>query len=562
MSKRKTVVFVMTGLLIVLAVLIEFVWSGGRELPLFAVLTSEGGSERIECWKKADGIYYLFLPGYADPAQAYLDAERFSNVTLQGQSVRRGMTCGEFPMNEPLRLNYTNFGIPCEDTLIITQSGDVATLYVDVVSGSMDYIHETKGNAEPGSMRLYTAEGSLDCSAQVKAINGRGNTSWEADKKSYSLELSEEKNLLNMGAAKRWILLANWYDATNFCSKMVFDFASSTGAAYTPDCQWADLYLNGEYAGLYLICERIELHPQRIAVEENKSFLISLSVEWQLEDSHSWFYSDRSLVMRIHQDGLSFDEMWNIWQSAENAIYSENGIDPATDSSWQELIDLDSWVQQFLLDEVFVEYDACALSQYFYYDPQSRKVCAGPIWDTDNILNRSRKHPANILACARPHVWDRADDPIFYALYQKEEFRQQVWQMYTQVYRPVLLDLVQGGIAEYAWQCQSATAVDRIRWSKINPTQEVERLSGYLQERIAFLDDYWANEDAYWIVDVQADQQWRRFAVRKGDTAQFLQVYTEIFGAISWTEYESGEPYDLGQPVTQDISLVMCRPES
>lgn len=560
MGKRKTVVFIMTGLLIVLAAFIEFVRVEWRDFPLSVVLTSEGGREQLECWKKAEHTYYIFLPSYADPAQARLDTARFSNVTLQGQPVGGDTTCAGFPLNEPLRLKYTSFGISCEDTLIITQSGGVPALYVDVVSGSMDYIHETKGNAEAGSLRLYTQEGALDCSAQIRAINGRGNTSWDAPKKSYSVELTEQKDVLGMGAAKKWILIANWYDTTNFCSKMVFDFAAAAGAAYTPECRWTDLYLNGQYAGLYLLCERNEFDPQRIAVDESRSFLLSLSVDWQLDTSRPWFASQRDNLLRIHQAGMSEDEIRDIWQCVEDAVYEEDGINPYTGQHWTELIDLDSWAEQFLLDEVFVEFDACALSQYFYYDPDSGKVCAGPIWDTDNILNRSGKHPANILASARPYVWDRDNVPLFWVLYQKEEFRQRVVQLYEEVYRPGLLALAQGGIEDYARQCQAATVPDRIRWGKVSPYPEVKRLSRYLEERIAFLDAYWGHEEEFCVLDVLADQQWRRFAVRRGETAEFLLVYTEKYGDVRWTDYDSEELYDLSEPVTRDRSLRMWWP--
>ena len=44
--------------------------------------------------------------------------------------------------------------------------------------------------------------------------------------------------LLGMGA--------NAYDVTHINNKMCFDFARSVGCAYTPECQWVDLYLSGD----------------------------------------------------------------------------------------------------------------------------------------------------------------------------------------------------------------------------------------------------------------------------------------------------------------------------
>ena len=69
-----------------------------------------------------------------------------------------------------------------------------------------------------------------------------------------------------MGAAKKWILLANAFDASNINNKMAYDFAAKAGCAYTPECRWVDLYLNGAYTGLYLLSERNEVDSQRVDI--------------------------------------------------------------------------------------------------------------------------------------------------------------------------------------------------------------------------------------------------------------------------------------------------------
>ena len=43
------------------------------------------------------------------------------------------------------------------------------------------------------------------------------------------------------------------------------------------------------------------------------------------------------------------------------------------------------------------------------------------------------------------------------------------------------------------------------------------------------------------------DSLWRSFAVRRGETADFL-----ISDGVTWLDYETGEPLDLSQPVTRD----------
>lgn len=285
MGKQKTIVFIFTGLLAVLAVVIEFVRVQWKDFPVYSVVCFGDSEETVDLWEASDGTYYLFLPGCADLSRTRLESDRMARASVDGISVKNGLNCDDLPLDQPLCLRYRQDGRTRESQLIITRSGNTASLYIDVESGSMDNIHEKKGNSEPGSLRLYTVDGTLDCSSQIKSVSGRGNSTWDYRKKPYNLELTSAQDLLGMGAAKKWILLANGYDPTNICDKMVSDFARETGAAYTAERQWVDLYLNGEYAGLYLLSERNELDPERIAVDADRSFLLSLSVDWQLDKS-------------------------------------------------------------------------------------------------------------------------------------------------------------------------------------------------------------------------------------------------------------------------------------
>ena len=559
MNWTKFPVYLMTALLVLVTGLLGFLWMLQENFPLSVEVISDGGSETVGLWYR-DNCYHVFLPGYADPDQVILHTNRLTSVSIDGRQITDGETCGGFPLSEPLRLTYQRRGQSHERTILFVRSSDTPALFIDTVSGSMDSIHEEKGNSEAGYLRLYDTAGELNCDAQIQAIAGRGNSTWEADKKPYNLELASPRGLLGMGAAKKWILLANAYDVTHINNKMCFDFARSVGCAYTPECQWVDLYLNGEYAGLYLLSERNELDPERIAVDAERSFLLSLSSDWQLDKSLPHIQSDRRLFLRIHQQGLSDSRIRQIWQSTENAVYADDGIDPVTGKHWTELIDMDSWARQFLLDEVFVDYDAFALSQFFYYEPDSGKLFGGPIWDADNILDRSAEHPANILAAQRPYVWNEVETPLCWMLWQKEEFRQQVKALYREEFRAGLLALAESGIDDYVNQCRGAAAMDAVRWTKSGADAESARMAQYLRERVAFLDDYWTNEEEFVHLDIGSDAQWRRFAVRKGDTALFLREHSSLLAQAQWERFDTRAPFDLSEPVRENTVLWMVLP--
>lgn len=163
-----------------------------------------------------------------------------------------------------------------------------------------------------------------------------------------------------------------------------------------------DLYLNGNYAELYLLSERNEVESQRVDIGETDSFLLSMEFEdrWN-GTNYPAFLSMHGNLLRIHHAGMPADWAREVWQSAEDAIYADDGIDPVTGKHWRELIDVDSWAEQYLLREVFADGDACAMSQFFYYTQSVGRLYAGPLWDMDNTLNCWKTQIPNVLTAAR-----------------------------------------------------------------------------------------------------------------------------------------------------------------
>lgn len=552
MRKSKIAVCLMTALLLSVLALTELALIQRENYPFTVEIYPEGSVERITCWRR-HGCYYVFLPSGADPAQAKLVTNPLFPVWIAGQRVDSSTVCGEFPFEEPLTITSKKWGRSYEEQVFFCQSANTPTLYIDTASGSMDYIHKEKGNFEAGVLRLYDPSGEFNCEAQISAINGRGNATWEAEKKPYSVELTQKTDLLGMGAAKEWILLSNCYDDSNISNKLCYDFAAEVGCAYTPACQWVDLYLNGNYAGLYLLSERNEVESQRVDIGETDSFLLSMEFEdrWN-GTNYPAFLSMHGNLLRIHHAGMPADWAREVWQAAEDAIFSEDGVDPRTGKGWEDLIDTESWAQQYLLWEVFAEYDAGSISKFFYYDPQTGKIFAGPVWDMDNILNRCGLHPPNILAAQRKYVRDRNEISLFYRLWQLDSFRETVKRLYREEYRPRLLELAETGMQTYLAQSLPSARLNCIRWEIMgDPVAETARMEQYLKARIAFWDEYWDHEADYCVLEVSAEPQWRSFAVKRGETALFLPTEDVV-----WLDYETGEPFDLTAPITRDRVLV------
>ena len=568
MRYGKSMVYLFT---ILFAAVAAFFWilepEPAEAPPVTVTVVSQDKEEVIDCWKNEAGEYYIFLPGYAELSQVRLRANR-DPVSINSQPVTGEIACDDFQLDTIYDLSFTVQGTETHAPLTFVRSGNLPAMYIDVGSGSMEFIHSQKGNEEAGRIRLYSAEGRLEHIGNLDSISGRGNT-WVIPKKSYGLQLAAEADLLGMGAASKWILLSNAFDPSHVRNKLIYDFADAAGLAYSPQSQWVDLYLNGEYAGLYLLCERNEIHSQRVALEGSDSYLVSIDLDWRLEEQgYPFITTEAGYALRIHDTALHSDVLAGLWQSVENAILAEDGVDPLTGKSWQELLDLDSWVIKFLVEEIFGNGDAGGASQYFYGDGNG-KVYAGPVWDYDvsmgNRLAWRVTEPEAYFA-NRSLFRSGVDVSWFHALYKNEVFYSRLTQLYRDTLQPLVTEFLNENLGQYAEKVAAASAMNQIRWTAIeayavDASTETENIRSYMAERMAFLNSIWLEKEEYCTVVIDSNDGSGTvcYAVRPGGYVPALPNYAPAADILGWYIRDTDEPFDMTQPVYEDMVIYLKR---
>ena len=541
---------------VVMALLALFIMDIERspEDALSVDVTVDNVTENIECWQ-VGSEYYLFLPGYGSLDQMRLRTGKWE-VLLNGERLADGTSCETIDLNWQYSLQVDGEEL---GTLTILRSSGAGAMFLDVASGNMDYIHAKKGNEESGELRLYSREGELDYSGRIDNINGRGNSTWNMEKKSYSVTLVEDGDLLGMGSAKKWILLSNAMDTSGLRNKVVFDFAKEFGLAYAPDSDWVDLYLNGEYAGLYLLCERNEVHPERVAISESGSFLVSKDAEGRMEDFQRVFFkTDAHAALRVHYMDMELESLQDIWQSAENAILAEDGVDPVSGKSWQECIDVESWVKKYLVEEGFANIDGTNLSQYFYMDGSdgTGKIYAGPVWDYDLAILYDAEHMLDSVRMFFGNVPGNYGSPWPDALYHKPEYYAQIVAKYETEFTPLMEHYIQTTIPQYAQRILDAAEMNALRWGV--PTESTELLQQYLTMRLDFLDSVWLEGKSYCTinaVDIYGSRSY--YAVEAGDLPPSQLHYEAEDSGYEYRWYVSGtgERFDLNAPVYESVDI-------
>lgn len=568
MGYRKLTVYLFTLLFAVLAVVLWRMEPQVETVPVDVIITAAGEERTVTGWKNDDGEYYLFLPGYADPAALRLRLHA-DDVRIDGKPAEDGMTCERFSLEEPYSFSFDSPEGTVDTVLTFVRSENLPAVYVDTGSGTMEYIHGKKGNQEAGRISLYLPDGTLAYIGDLDAVNGRGNT-WIIPKKSYSLQLSSGADLLGMGQAEKWILVSNAFDASHLRNKLVYDFADALGLPFSPESQWVDLYLNGEYAGLYLLCERNEFHEQRISLTGEGRYLVSMDNQWRLEENARPFVTTQSgYAFRIHSSQVGDGVLQQLLQSVENAVSAKDGRDPLTGKHWSELIDEDSWARKYVVEELFGNSDASAISQYFYAGSPQERMYAGPVWDYDISMGNAQGlrggNPQSLFA-GRARVRSTVSLSWYYELYQKEAFRQRVTELYRDECLPLLEIFLNERLEEYIAQMEQAAALNQIRWENLAAYQtpapeEAAAIRDFMEARIAFLNELWLEQKPfYWVLlDTDDGHGTLCFAVRPGEKVPYLPEYEPTPEILGWYAAGAEEPFDPEQPILENMHIILER---
>lgn len=242
---------------------------------------------------------------------------------------------------------------------------------------------------------LVGAEGYDDLIEADGSMKGRGNYSWSAEKKPYALKFESKTDLLGMGKAKKWVLIANYWDKTMLRNYITLTLAAEMGLKYTTEVRFIDLYVNGIYRGNYLLTEKVEIGKERVDVDdENGGVLFEIEQEYRHNSECEYCHQTPSGVHLTYKEPeYESDEEGEIFNTdfIQNMM---NTMDPVLDTidaslsqgydAYSKYIDVQSFVDWYVLNEFTKNWDSqFVTSCYCYYDPEDGLLHMGPAWDYD-----------------------------------------------------------------------------------------------------------------------------------------------------------------------------------
>ena len=274
------------------------------------------------------------------------------------------------------------------------------------------------------NVTITTADG-VTTDVMRTNIRGRGNSSWyNAEKKSYRLKFDEKQSLLGRGKDKSWSLIANYFDKTLLRNELAFHMSRLSRLAYTPATDYVEVYLNGSYEGVYVLCDHLKTGSHRMDAD----YLMEIDVRAEEEDIQVHLtYLGQPVVVKdpddISYDSEEYTYISGFLTAAENALYSEAYTSPET--GYRQYFDLDSFVDWYLINEIAKNNDAVLYTSCYMNHNEGGKLCMGPVWDFDiafgNINYNDNDKPQGVWIERSSWYHHLISDPAFLAMV-KERF--------------------------------------------------------------------------------------------------------------------------------------------
>ena len=338
-------------------------------------------------YKKSENTVYLFLPSSAD----------LSSVTVRALH-NSGVETGTYTLDFTETTYGVYFGSNGSYCSVIAKQSGIPTLFVEINEeyGSISDMHRDPSHETEcfGDMALVVSDELAQTRKWAKKtisrendptspgtikVRGRGNWTWNQNKKPYQLTFEKPTDLLGMGKAKKWILLANVMDASLLRNQLFYELAADMKMPYSVDIEPVDLFLNGNYMGSYSLCEKVEVGENRVAIDPDSDYLLELDHYYQSEQYTFTTNHGKNFTVHSPENKRAVAAIKKIIDSIEADIYEEG-------DSLPQGIDANSFIRYWWLQDLSRNNDTFIGSNFFYYVSEEEKLYAGPIWDMDNTL--------------------------------------------------------------------------------------------------------------------------------------------------------------------------------
>ena len=343
-------------------------------------------------------------------------------------------------------------------------------------------------------------------------VKGRGNATWMQEKKPYQIKFANKVDLFGLGKARKWVLLANALDMSNIRTDLAVRLEEMLGMKYRFEGEFVELYMDDKYEGLYYLTHVVEIGKVAVDLKEPLGVLVELdNLYWGVEKHYESGKGDHMVVKDVVNEGeedKAMKKFMRDYNEFERAVVAKNY------ARVEELVDVESFVQYYLLSEFLVNPDAYWTSFYMYKDGMNDKIHAGPGWDFDlafanrkwgnwmgedfYLPTRTMVRRDEILSeevYENMGLGDAVDwygmsqnlSNIIFGLMEIPEFREEVARVYREKLlgrTEELISILENEVERVRWVID----VDNEKWQKGDFVEEVKKMVEWIKERGEFFE--------------------------------------------------------------------------
>lgn len=327
-----------------------------------------------------------------------------------------GQTANDF--SQPL--TYTLYGRDGSVEEYVVDATDFTGLPLIYISTDGNVEIDSKDYYFPGTAEIKGGKAFDDVLGAMQ-IRGRGHSTWWVHpKKPYQLKFDDKTAILGMPADKKWIFLAEYSDKTMIRNKLAFEMGNISNLEWTPQSEYAEVFVNNNYRGTYNVTQKVEESSNRLPLGDH-GFLCEIDTPDHLEEGDVSFTSNHFTVQikepELESGSTQYEFIKNYVTEFETVLYSDDFNDP--DIGYRKYVDVESFVEWYLINEIAKNQDARSYSSMYFTLIPGQKIKMGPLWDFDlgfgNVDYSECEYNTNFWV--KYHAWISRmfDDPAFAA---------------------------------------------------------------------------------------------------------------------------------------------------
>ncbi|RKU21909.1 hypothetical protein C6500_05485 [Candidatus Poribacteria bacterium] len=358
-------------------------------------------------------------------------------------------------------------------------------------------------------------------------IEVRGKTSQHFPKKQYGVEIQDndgndkDVSLLQLPAESDWVLNGPYSDKTLMRNFLAYEFSNRIGR-YASRTKFVEVFLNQggdanigkrHYVGVYLLMEKIKRGKKRVDIQSLKPTQEKPSeiaggyiLKIDKRDWHDTYFYTRygTELILVYPNGGDISPVQKAWiqnymDEFEAALAGTDFKDP--NRGYATYIDIDSFIDHFIINELFKNTDGFRNSTYMYKD-RDGKLEMGPVWDFNLSMGNTVFYRG-----WETDTWLIDTNPVPFwwkRLLADENFRQRLVERWrtlrkNELSTSQLLDEIDR-TAAYLSEAQKRNfqkwpVLDRQVFGNPGPylptyEQEVEQLKTWLHARLEWMDQH------------------------------------------------------------------------